>query len=84
MANSAAKTSDGLDDGSISMRTFVPGPLSQKSISSLGKVTECSAVHFFIDYEKSFGNYIVDADGNRMLDVFSQIASLPLGEPRNT
>lgn len=40
---------------------------------------ECSATHFFVDYEKSYGNYVVDADGNRMLDVFAQIASLPLG-----
>ena len=28
---------------------------------------------------QSYGNYIVDADGNRMLDMFAQIASLPLG-----
>ena len=32
-----------------------------------------------IDFEKSQGNYIVDADDNVMLDLFCQIASLPLG-----
>ena len=36
-------------------------------------------VTFFADYGASRGVYIVDADGNRMLDLFSQIASLPLG-----
>lgn len=34
---------------------------------------------FFIDFEKSEGNYIVDADGNTLLDMYSHIASLPLG-----
>jgi 4-aminobutyrate aminotransferase-like enzyme len=32
-------------------------------------VQECSAVSFFVDYEESYGNYIVDADGNRLLDM---------------
>ena len=38
-----------------------------------------SAIHFFVNYEKSYGNYVVDADGNIILDAFTQIASLPLG-----
>ena len=31
----------------------------------LSRHTECTAVHFFVNYIKSYGNYIVDADGNR-------------------
>ncbi|KAG6579934.1 4-aminobutyrate aminotransferase [Phytophthora cinnamomi] len=37
------------------------------------------AINFFADYAVSRGNYLVDVDGNRFLDVYGQIASLPIG-----
>jgi 4-aminobutyrate aminotransferase / (S)-3-amino-2-methylpropionate transaminase len=64
----------------ISMRTAVPGPASKHLSQQLDAQGGMGgAASFFGDYSASEGPYLVDADGNRMLDMFSQIASLPLG-----
>lgn len=57
----------------------VPGPLSQEKISQLNKIFDARAVQFVVDYAKSHDNFIVDIDGNEYLDVYSQIASIPVG-----
>ena len=56
-----------------------PGPQSKAAIKSLGKVFDSRAAYFISDYEKSQGNYLIDVDGNTYLDVYAQIASIPLG-----
>ena len=81
-------------DVSPSVSTPIPGPRTLELVKELEQSSECGAVHFMVsysrlqqaliaesqaDYRKSYGNYVVDADGNRLLDVFAQIASLPLG-----
>mmetsp|Transcript_74611 Transcript_74611/g.129451 ORF Transcript_74611/g.129451 Transcript_74611/m.129451 type:complete len:541 (-) Transcript_74611:99-1721(-) len=78
-ANAAPSTSVTPGMG-ISMKTKVPGPETVKLTEQL-KVQGGmgGATAFFGDYAASTGCYLVDADGNRMLDMFSQIASLPLG-----
>ena len=46
---------------------------------SLLPLQQVQHIVFFTDYEHSRGNYVVDADGNVFLDLFTQIGSLPLG-----
>ncbi|OBA21954.1 4-aminobutyrate aminotransferase [Metschnikowia bicuspidata var. bicuspidata NRRL YB-4993] len=57
----------------------VPGPQSQRAIQSLGQVFDSRPAYFVADYTRSVGNYIADVDGNLYLDVYAQIASIPLG-----
>jgi len=61
------------------MLTQVPGPRSLQLMKDNDRLQAMDSIHFFADYEKSFGNYIVDADGNSLLDVFTQISSVPIG-----
>tara|TARA_B100000925_G_scaffold291750_1_gene281167 strand:- start:1928 stop:3304 length:1377 start_codon:yes stop_codon:yes gene_type:complete len=43
------------------------------------KNTETRAITLITNIEKSKGNYLVDVDNNRYLDMYCNIASLPLG-----
>eukprot|EP00795_Rhopilema_esculentum_P009550 gene9550-17296_t len=70
------------EDGNYSkpiMSTTVPGPKSTEVLQELSSIQTTGTMHFVADFEKSQGNYLVDIDGNVMLDVYQQIASLPLG-----
>ena len=57
----------------------VPGPKSLEKKAELSKIQAMDSVSFFVDYNKSLGNYCVDADGNTLLDVFTSISSVPIG-----
>ncbi|KAJ2866251.1 hypothetical protein GGI22_001322 [Coemansia erecta] len=57
----------------------VPGPESKAALQRLSKLQDTRAATFVGDYGKSTGNYISDADGNTFLDLYCQIASIPVG-----
>ena len=61
------------------IQTEVPGQQSKSKLESLDKKFDSRPAYLVADYEKSIGNYLVDVDGNVFLDVYCQIASLPLG-----
>ncbi|KAK3940362.1 aminotransferase class-III-domain-containing protein [Diplogelasinospora grovesii] len=57
----------------------IPGPKAKAAISELNEVFDTRSLNMLTDYAKSSGNYIADPDGNVLLDVYAQIASIPLG-----
>ncbi|KAJ1919488.1 hypothetical protein H4219_001959 [Mycoemilia scoparia] len=61
------------------INTSVPGPISQAKLKDLDQLQDTRAALFAADYTRSVGNYIADADGNLLLDLYAQIASIPLG-----
>ncbi|KAJ6034581.1 hypothetical protein N7460_008756 [Penicillium canescens] len=57
----------------------IPGPKNQAAAAELDKVFDVRSLNMLTDYNQSIGNYIADLDGNKLLDVYAQIASIPVG-----
>jgi 4-aminobutyrate aminotransferase/(S)-3-amino-2-methylpropionate transaminase len=62
-----------------SMKTAIPGPRTEELRARHGRHQDARTVHVYQDAKKSVGNYLVDVDGNVMLDVYAHIAALPVG-----
>ncbi|KAK0621514.1 aminotransferase class-III-domain-containing protein [Bombardia bombarda] len=61
------------------VKTDIPGPQAKAAIAELDEVFDTRSLNMLTDYQKSSGNYIADPDGNVLLDVYAQIASIPIG-----
>ena len=59
--------------------TAIPGPRSKEAIQEMDMVFDAQNTNMLANYHSSFGNYIADLDGNVLLDVYAQIASIPVG-----
>jgi len=59
--------------------TAIPGPKSKEAIAKLHEVFDTRSLNMMANYQQSYGNYIADLDGNVLLDVYAQIASIPVG-----
>lgn len=64
------------------VKTAIPGPNSRKAIQDLDKVFDTRSLNMMANYQNSYGNYIADLDGNLLLDVYAQIASIPVVRER--
>ncbi|KAI0480290.1 4-aminobutyrate aminotransferase, partial [Xylariaceae sp. FL0804] len=63
------------------VKTEIPGPEAKQRLARLDKVFDTRSTNMMVDYRypASVGNYVGDPDGNRLLDVYAQIASIPVG-----
>lgn len=59
--------------------TPIPGPKSKRALQELDEILDTRSVNMLANYQNSVGNYIADLDGNFLLDVYAQIASIPIG-----
>ncbi len=63
----------------IHVQTAIPGPKSEALRARHARVQDARTVHFYQDATRSRGNYMVDVDGNTILDLYGHIACVPLG-----
>src|SRR5271154_4680865 len=61
------------------VRTAIPGPENKKATAHLNRIFDTRNLNMMANYQQSYGNYIGDLDGNVLLDVYAQIASIPVG-----
>ena len=61
------------------VNTAIPGPKAKEAIKNLNRIFDIRSLNMMANYQQSYGNYLADLDGNVLLDVYAQIASIPVG-----
>ncbi|CAH1127693.1 unnamed protein product [Ceutorhynchus assimilis] len=61
------------------IKTPIPGPRTKQLLEDLNKIQQANSTSIFVNYDKCAGNYLVDADGNTYLDLYTNISTIPLG-----
>jgi 4-aminobutyrate aminotransferase / (S)-3-amino-2-methylpropionate transaminase len=63
----------------VRITTAGPGPKSEALRARHQRFQDARTVHLYQDSRKSLGNFLVDVDGNVLLDVYGHIAAVPIG-----
>ncbi|HEY4118129.1 MAG TPA: aminotransferase class III-fold pyridoxal phosphate-dependent enzyme [Byssovorax sp.] len=61
------------------VKTAIPGPRSEALRARHARFQDARTVHVYQDAARSVGCYLVDVDGNALLDLYAHIAAVPLG-----
>lgn len=72
-AAAATRLVPGQPQKPIVVTSSIPGPKGNELSAAIGKFQDPRAHTLVADYNQSCGNYLVDADGNVLLDMFAQI-----------
>jgi 4-aminobutyrate aminotransferase / (S)-3-amino-2-methylpropionate transaminase len=59
--------------------TAIPGPKTEALRARHQRFQDARPIHVYQDARASRGNYLVDVDGNVLLDVYGHIACVPIG-----
>lgn len=67
------------EPASAQLLTAVPGPRTQELRARHARHQDPRTVFVYQDAQQSLGNYLVDVDGNTFLDIYTHIATIPVG-----
>lgn len=67
------------EPSSVKLLTAVPGPRGEALRARHGQYQDARSVHLYLESRACKGNYLMDVDGNVLLDLYGHIAALPLG-----